>query len=186
MRNAAFLAIGVVLILVQANLYRVLGWMHFNGATPSLLLPLVMGRGLSTPTLVIFLGVHEHSMARGALLAFALGYFLDLVASAPMWLFTFITVANWWLSRVAGVRLTAQTFITRMSLGFVFALLEAAMVLILLAVFGSDTRRPLEIGNIVLPRAIATALFAPLVFRIAQRIHLSTQPAQGGAEGAAR
>jgi rod shape-determining protein MreD len=175
MRNAAFLAIGVVLILVQANLYRVLGWMHFNGATPSLLLPLV-----------IFLGVHEHSMARGALLAFALGYFLDLVASAPMWLFTFITVANWWLSRVAGVRLTAQTFITRMSLGFVFALLEAAMVLILLAVFGSDTRRPLEIGNIVLPRAIATALFAPLVFRIAQRIHLSTQPAQGGAEGAAR
>ena len=175
MRNAAFLAIGVVLILVQANLYRVLGWMHFNGATPSLLLPLV-----------IFLGVHEHSMAPGALLAFALGYFLDLVASAPMWLFTFITVANWWLSRVAGVRLTAQTFITRMSLGFVFALLEAAMVLILLAVFGSDTRRPLEIGNIVLPRAIATALFAPLVFRIAQRIHLSTQPAQGGAEGAAR
>ena len=175
MRNAAFLAIGVVLILVQANLYRVLGWMHFNGATPSLLLPLV-----------IFLGVHEHSMARGALLAFALGYFLDLVAWAPMWLFTFITVANWWLSRVAGVRLTAQTFITRMSLGFVFALLEAAMVLILLAVFGSDTRRPLEIGNIVLPRAIATALFAPLVFRIAQRIHLSTQPAQGGAEGAAR
>ncbi len=175
MRNAAFLAIGVVLILVQANLYRVLGWMHFNGATPSLLLPLV-----------IFLGVHEHSMARGALLAFALGYFLDLVASAPMWLFTFITVANWWLSRVAGVRLTAQTFITRMSLGFVFALIESAMVLILLAVFGSDTRRPLEIGNIVLPRAIATALFAPLVFRIAQRIHLSTQPAQGGAEGAAR
>jgi rod shape-determining protein MreD len=175
MRNAAFLAIGVVLILVQANLYRVLGWMHFNGATPSLVLPLV-----------IFLGVHEHSMARGALLAFALGYFLDLVASAPMWLFTFITVANWWLSRVAGVRLTAQTFITRMSLGFVFALIESAMVLILLAVFGSDTRRPLEIGNIVLPRAIATALFAPLVFRIAQRIHLSTQPAQGGAEGAAR
>ena len=122
-------------------------------------------------------------MARGALLAFALGYFLDLVASAPMWLFTFITVANWWLSRVAGVRLTAQTFITRMSLGFVFALIESAMVLILLAVFGSDTRRPLEIGNIVLPRAIATAIFAPFVFHIAQRIHLSTQPVQGGAEG---
>lgn len=175
MRNAAFLAIGVVLILVQANLYRALGWLHFNGATPSLVLPLV-----------IFLGVHEHSMARGALLAFALGYFLDVVASAPMWLFTFITVANWWLSRVAGVRLTAQTFITRMSLGFVFALIESGMVLILLAVFGSDTQRPLEIGKIVLPRAIATALFAPFVFRIAQRIHLSTQPVHGGAEGAPR
>ncbi|MCC6666705.1 MAG: hypothetical protein IT375_23335 [Polyangiaceae bacterium] len=175
MRNAAFVATGVVLILIQANLYRALGWLHLNGATPSLVLPLV-----------IFLGVHEHSMARGALIAFGLGYFLDVVASAPMWLFTFVTVANWWLSRVAGVRLTAQTFITRMSLGFVFSLTEAAMVLILLAVFGSDTRRPLEIGHIVLPRAIATALFAPIVFHIAQRIHQSTQPVHGGAEGAQR
>lgn len=175
MRNAAFLAIGIVLILVQANLYRLLGWLDINGASPSLVLPLV-----------IFLGVHEHSMARGALLAFGLGYFLDVVASAPMWLFTFVTVAIWWLSRVAGVRLTAQTFITRMSLGFVFALIEAAIILILLAVFGADTRRPLEIGRIVLPRAIATALFAPIVFHIAQKLHQSTQPVHGGAEGTAR
>ncbi|MBE7481282.1 MAG: hypothetical protein HS104_15040 [Polyangiaceae bacterium] len=175
MRNAAFLAIGIVLILIQANMYRLLGWLDINGATPSLVLPLV-----------IFLGVHEPSMARGALLAFGLGYFLDVVASAPMWLFTFVTVAVWWLSRVAGVRLTAQTFITRMSLGFVFALIEAAMVLILLAVFGSDTRRPLEIGRLVLPRAVATALFAPIVFHIAQRLHQSTQPVHGGTEGTAR
>jgi len=175
MRNAAFLAVGIVLILIQANLFRLLGWLHVNGATPSLLLPLV-----------IFLGVHEHSMVRGALLCFALGYFLDVAASAPMWLFTFVTVAIWWLSRIAGVRLTAQTFITRMSLGFVFALIEAGIVLILLAVFGADTRRPLEIGRVVLPRAIATALFAPIVFHIAQRLHQSTQPVHGAAEGAAR
>ena len=175
MRNAAFLAIGIVLILIQANLYRVLGLLHVNGATPSLVLPLV-----------IFLGVHESSRARGALLAFALGYFLDVAASAPMWLFTFVTVAIWWLSRVAGVRLTAQTFITRMSLGFGFAIVEAAIVLILLAVFGVDTRRPLEIGRIVLPRAIATALFAPFVFHLAQRLHQSTQPVHGTAEGAQR
>ncbi|MBK7586603.1 MAG: hypothetical protein IPI67_41250 [Myxococcales bacterium] len=175
MRNAAFLAIGIVLILIQANLYRLLGWLHVNGATPSLILPLI-----------IFLGVHESSMARGALLAFALGYFLDIVGSAPMWLFTFVTVAIWWLSRMAGVRLTAQTFVTRMSLGFVFALIEAGIVLILLAVFGADTRRPLEIGRIVFPRAVATALFAPLVFYIAQRLHQSTQPVHGSAEGTQR
>ena len=175
MRNAAFLATGILLILIQANLYRVLGWLHINGATPSLVLPLI-----------IFLGVHEASMARGALIAFALGYSLDVMASAPMWLFTFVTVAVWWLSRVAGVRLTAQTFITRMSLGFVFAIVEASIVLILLAVFGSDTRRPVEIGRIVLPRALSTALFAPIVFHIAQRIHQSTQQVHGAAEGAPR
>lgn len=177
MRNAAFLATGILLILIQANLYRVLGWLNLNGATPSLVLPLI-----------IFLGVHEASMARGALIAFALGYSLDIMASAPMWLFTFVSVAVWFLARVAGVRLTAQTFITRMSLGFAFAIVEAAIVLVLLAVFGSDTRRPLEIGRIILPRAISTALFAPIVFHIAQRLHQSTQTAHahGAAEGAPR
>jgi len=175
MRNAAFLATGILLILIQANLYRVLGWLHINGVTPSLVLPLI-----------IFLGVHEASMARGALIAFALGYALDVMASAPMWLFTFVSVAVWWLSRVAGVRLTAQTFVTRMSLGFVFAIVEAAIVLIMLAVFGSDTRRPIEIAHIVLPRAVSTALFAPLVFHLAQKIHQSTQTVHGTAEGAPR
>jgi rod shape-determining protein MreD len=175
MRNFAFFGTGLLLLLIQANLYRVLGFIHINGATPSLILPLI-----------VFLGVHELSMARGALLAFALGYMLDIVASSPMWLFTFVTVAIWFLSRMAGVRLTAQTTITRMSLGFGFSIVESAIVLILLAVFGTDTRRPLEIGHIVLPRALMTALFAPLVFRLAQKIHQATLGVQGSSEGAAR
>ncbi len=175
MRNAAFLATGILLILVQANLYRVLGFIHLNGASPSLILPLV-----------IFLGVHEHSVPRGAFLAFFFGYFLDVVASAPMWLFTFVSVAIWLLSRVAGVRLTAQTMLTRMTLGFGFSVVESSMVLVLLAVFGADTRRPLEMVTILLPRAIATALFAPIVFRIAQKLHQSTQVVHSGAESAAR
>src|SRR5258708_7591887 len=105
MRNVAFVAIGIALLLVQGNLYRVLGPLHVHGVTPSLTLPLV-----------IFLGVHEASMTRGALLAAGLGYALDLLASAPIGLFTFVSVSIWWLSRVAGVRLTAQTALTRMSL----------------------------------------------------------------------
>lgn len=163
MRNAAFLAVGVLLILVQSNLYRLLGALHIHGATPSLILPLV-----------IFLGVHEPSMARGALLCFFLGYALDLFASAPIGLFTFLSVAIWWLSRIAGVRLTAQTVLTRMSLAFGFALVQSAMVLMLLAIFGADNRRPLEIGTVVLPHAIATALVSPIIFRLAQRVHQST------------
>ncbi len=171
MRNAAFLAVGVLLILVQSNLYRLLGALHIHGATPSLILPVV-----------IFLGVHEPSMARGASLCFFLGYALDLFASAPIGLFTFLSVAIWWLSRIAGVRLTAQTVLTRMSLAFGFALVQSAMVLMLLAIFGADNRRPLEIGTVVLPHAIATALVSPIIFRIAQRVHQSTlavRPAEG-------
>ena len=175
MRNAAFLGVGLLLILAQANLYRLLGPLGIHGATPSLILPLV-----------IFLGVYENSMARGALLAFGLGYALDLFASAPIGLFTFVLVAIWWLSRLAGVRLTAQTVLTRMSLAFGFSVVESAIILILIAIFGSDTRRPLEMATVVLPRAAATALFAPLIFKLAQKIHQSTIPVRSSAEAQAR
>lgn len=177
MRGAAFLGVAVLLVLVQSNLYRVLGpigelvgprWIH--GLTPSLVLPLV-----------VFLGVHEPSMPRGALLAFGAGYAQDMLAAAPIGLFSFIYVAIWWLARVAGVRLTAQTALTRISLALMFAFVQSAMVLILLAVFGSDTRRPVEIARMVIPHAISTALCAPLLFRLAQRLSSATRPSGEGA-----
>jgi len=175
MRNALFLAVGFLLILVQSNLFRVLGPLHISGVTPDLVLPLV-----------VFLGVHEHSMSRGATLSAALGYLLDLVAGAPIGFFTFIQVAVWWIARIAGVRLTAQTWLTRVSLGFLFSIVQAAIGLILLAVFGSDTRRPVEIAIMVLPHAASTALLAPFVFGLVQKMHQAYLPAGTTAEGSTR
>jgi rod shape-determining protein MreD len=165
MRNAAFLAIGIVLLLIQGNLFRFLGAVQVQGVTPNLVLPMV-----------IFLGVHEPSMARGALLSFALGYATDLFASAPIGLLTFTTMATWWLSRVAAVRLSAQTKLTQMFLALLFALFESAIVLTLLTIFGIDPQRPVEIASVVLPHAIATSLCAIPVFRIAQRLHQGPGP----------
>jgi rod shape-determining protein MreD len=173
MRNVLFLSLGVLLILLQSNLFRVLQVTNLNGLTPSLVLPLVL-----------FLGVHEHSMARGAVLTFLLGYLLDLFAGAPIGLFTFIYVSIWWLARITGVRLTTQTWLARVSLGFIFTIVEAAMVLILLAVFGSDTRRPLEISRSVMPHAVATALITPFVLQIAMKLHQASVSA-GASAGAA-
>jgi rod shape-determining protein MreD len=174
MRSTAYFGVAVLLLLVQSNLFRVLGPLgalvgarFVHGVTPSLVLPLV-----------VFLGVHEPSTARGALLAFGIGYAEDLLSGAPVGLFTFISVAIWWLARVAGVRLTAQTVLPRMSLALAFSLVEGAMVLILLAVFGGDNRRPVEVASVVIPRSLATALFSPPVFRIAQRLRLGVIPAR--------
>jgi rod shape-determining protein MreD len=161
MRNAAFLAFALALTLLQANLHRLVGPLGLHGWTPSAVLPLV-----------IFLGVHEPSMARGALLAFIIGHALDLFGSAPIGLFTFVYVALWWLARVAGVRLTAQTVPTQIALAFGFSLVQSLVVLVLLVVFRSaDPQRPVELATIVLPHSTATALLAPLVFRIAERLH---------------
>jgi rod shape-determining protein MreD len=175
MRNAAFFATGVLLIILQSNLYRVLGPLGLHGASPDLILPLI-----------VFLGVHEPSMARGVVLAFSFGYVLDVFGGAPMWLFRFVSVAIWWLARMAGVRLVAQTVITRMSLALAFSLAQSAIILILLAIFGDDTRRPVEIGAVMLPHAIATALFAPLIFRLAQKLHQASAPVHASGEAIAR
>jgi rod shape-determining protein MreD len=160
MRSAAFLAVGILLIIAQGNLYPLLGYFGLHGATPSFVLPLV-----------IFLGVHETSMARGALLSFTLGYATDLLAAAPIGLFSLMAVATWGLGRIAGVRLTAQTWWTKAALAFGFSLVESVLVLVLLAIFGSDPQRPLEIASVALPHATSTAICSLLIFPLAQRIH---------------
>lgn len=181
MRTLGLIGMGILLTLIQGNLYRLFaplngllssltGVGEING-TPSLVLPLV-----------IYLGVHELSMPRGALIAFVLGYLIDVFSGAPLGLFAFVLVSVWWLSRIAGVRLTAQTKLTQMTLAFIFALIEAGIVLMLLAIFGADAHRPVELVGIAVPHALATAIFAPFVFALAQRIHGG---ASGGAAGSA-
>lgn len=175
MRNSAFLVLGVTLLVLQSMLHRLLGHVPVPGITPSLLLPLV-----------VFMGVHEYSVARGAALSFLLGYLLDVFAAAPVGLFTFITVATFVTSRAAGVRLSAQTLVTKIALALAFALVEGVLIVVLTAIFGGDAARPRALALIVLPHALATAFVAPFVFRIAERIHQATVFVPRPGEGTAR
>jgi rod shape-determining protein MreD len=174
MRNTAFLVLGLALIIVQSNLFRLFGYavafsravsspFSVAGISPSLLLPLI-----------VFMGVHEYALWRGALLSFGLGYLLDVFASAPIGLYTFTSVAIFVVSRVAGVRLAAQTVLTKIALAFCFSLLEGVVIVILTAIFGGDAVRTRALAVLVLPHAVSTALVAPLVFRVAERVHTAT------------
>ncbi len=174
MRNTAFLLLGLTLLLVQSNLFRFVGFLHVPGLTPSLVLPLI-----------VFMGVHEYVLWRGALLAFGIGYLLDVVSAAPLGLYTFTSVAIFVMARGVGVRLAAQTTLPKIGLAFGFSLLESALILIVVAIFGADAARPRALAALVLPHAIATALMSPLVFRLAERIHQVTQ-AQPGSEAGDR
>jgi len=167
-RNVAFLLGGLFLLLVQANLFRVLAWTHVPGLVPSLVLPLIL-----------FMGVHEYSLARGAAVAFVLGYATDLVGISPVGLFTFTYVATFVMARAAGVRLAAQTMWMQAFLGFAFALVHSVMILILMAIFGRDKDAwvPRQLYTLSLPHALSTGVVAPLVFRLAQKIHAWTSSA---------
>ena len=189
MRNTAFLLLGLGLLVLQSQLFRVVGvvaatcrellgplaawWVA--GMTPSLLVPLI-----------VYLGVHEYSLARGALLSFALGYLLDVVASAPLGLFTFISVSIFLIARGAGVRMAAQTVLTKMALAFAFALLQGFVLVVLVAIFGGDAARSRALASLLLPHAISTALLAPPVFALTQRVDLATVAAPRPAEVARR
>ncbi len=163
MRNTAFFAAGFVLLLLQAQLFRLIGMIHVPGMVPSLVLPLIL-----------FMGVHEYSLPRGAGVAFALGYATDLVAIAPVGLYTFTYVALFLLARGAGVRLAAQTTWMQVVLALAFTLVHSVMLLMLIAVFGRDAYAPRALYPLILPHVLATGAVAPLVFRLAQRIHVAT------------
>ncbi|HVJ91908.1 MAG TPA: hypothetical protein VM580_19040 [Labilithrix sp.] len=186
MRNTAFFLAGVVLLLVQSNLFRMLGivlrllgWvlrtkedLVVAGLVPSLVLPLIL-----------FMGVHEYSLVRGAGVAFALGYLTDLVGIAPIGLYTSTYVGTFVLARAAGVRLAAQTMLMQVGLALAFTLVHSVTILVLLAIFGRDAYVPRALYPMTIPHVIATGLVAPLVFRLADRIHSATM---AGAPAAAR
>jgi rod shape-determining protein MreD len=136
---------------------------HLGRPIPTLVLPLIL-----------FMGVHEYSLARGAAVAFVLGYATDVIGIAPVGLYTFTYVATFVLARAAGVRLAAQTTWMQVLLVAAFSILQSTMVLVLLAIFGRDAWVPKSLYPIALPHAVVTAAIAPLVFRAAQAIDGAT------------
>ena len=162
MRYGAFFLAGFILMILQANLYRVTQWIHVPGLVPSLVLPFV-----------VFMGVREYPLAKGAATAFALGYGTDLIGMSPVGLYV--------LARTAGVRLAAQTIWMQLALGLGFAALESVTILVLLAIFGRDPYVPRALSPMAIPHVLATAALSPLLFRLARFIHAQT--ARGEAAG---
>jgi rod shape-determining protein MreD len=162
-RNLAFLGTGLALLLLQSNLFRVLRLLHIPGLMPSLVLPIIL-----------FMGVHEYSLVRGAAVAFVFGYATDLIGIAPVGLYTFTSTALFLVARVAGVRLAAQTTMMQVAMATAFALIQSLMVLVLLAIFGKDPYVPLALYRLALPHVLATGAVAPLVFRMSERVHALT------------
>ncbi len=163
MRNTAFFAAGLVLLLIQSQFFRVLAMMHIPDYIPSFVLPLIL-----------FMGVHEYSLARGASVSFVLGYVTDLIGIAPVGLYTFTYVAIFLLARGAGVRLAAQTRMMQVVLALAFTLVHCVMILVLLAIFGRDPWVPRALYPLTLHHVLATGVCAPAIFTLAQRLHSAT------------
>lgn len=178
MRNSAFFVLGMVLLLIQENFFRLISaltalarllhlpWHPFQtpGLTPALVLPLV-----------IFLGVREYSFLAGAALAFVFGYASDVLGIVPVGLYTFAMVSLFLLARALGLRLATQTRLPQMLVTGGFALAKSGIVLVCLGIFGRDGWVARSVYPYALPHVFSTALCAPLVFAASEWVYSLTQ-----------
>lgn len=154
------LAIGFALLVLQSSLALFIGSYAY---APNLILPMV-----------IFLGVSpDVRLGRGAVLAFSLGYLLDLFTGNRLGIGTFLMVGTYIVARAAGLRLFLRGPLFQALLTFLVSLLVGGASLALRAVFEHappfETTGAVGAGLELLAPALTTALSAPLVFEPIRR-----------------
>lgn len=160
-RSTAMIALGFSLLVVQATMSTVF---HLDPFVPNLVLPLV-----------IFLGVSpDVEIARGAAVAFVLGYLFDLYSGNRMGVATFVMVLTFMTLRGAGFRLFLRGPQFQIPLTFVVGMFAGGAEVTIRAVF--EPRPPVLVdatwnrfGDLS-ASALVTALAAPLLFHAGQRV----------------
>ncbi|MCP4606797.1 MAG: rod shape-determining protein MreD [Proteobacteria bacterium] len=166
MQSAAIILLSFFLLVVQSTFAHLVPW---DMLVPSLSLPVVL-----------FMGLHSYSATRGALISFAIGYLMDVFAGSPMGLHTLVTVAIFLISRVAALRLFLQGWIFEIILAFLLAFISSILILGIRALFDQDISGLLIHLEIVTSRAVATAIAAPVVFRLTAWVDRLTPRRRGG------
>ncbi len=169
MRNSAFLLLGLLLLFVQESLFRVPEFPFVPSwlGRPSLILPLLM-----------FMGIRDFSLVRGACLAFALGYATDLVGMSPIGLFTFTSVLTFVLARAAGFRVASRSRWVQILVSFAFSVVQSTIAVLLLRVFSpnQDSWAVSMRMRAILPHALVTSLVALPILALSDWVLRRTRP----------
>lgn len=157
MRNLALIGVGIALATLESLLDRLLPIEHL---TPDLVLPFVLYLGL--------LGINA---ARGAAIAFVVGYFLDaLQPGAPICLNMFVLVFLFLVSRLLTTRLLLAGAAFHVLLAALGSVSASLIIIGLRAIFERQVGSFEPMAIVVLTRAAATAVGAPFVFALVRRI----------------
>ncbi len=158
MKNVLLVGLALVLLLAQSSLSALVPLHPF---VPNLLLPMVLYLGV-TP---------DVTLGRGAALAFGIGVLADEVTGAPLGLTTFIFVAAFLLTRVAGLRLFLRGVPFQVVATTGIAVIAAGAMLALCAIFEEPEAFPLAMPPLGVLGTVASAMWgeeAPLVGRATQ------------------
>jgi hypothetical protein len=156
MRPIIAFMFALVLVSMQAALLRYVG-----GGAVSLALAL---------PIVVYLGLNGGNVD-GAVGAAAVGYVVDLMAGGPKGLMTFLAVALFLGSRLAGGALSVQGKASFAVLSGVGTLLYGTAALLLTRAVSPDESAPaFSLLGRMLVEALLTGLFAPLVLLALRRV----------------
>lgn len=151
MHAAAIIAFGFLLLVAQSAFAAVV---PYDLVVPNAAL-----------AIVLYMGQRGYDGAKGSMIAFALGYLMDALAGSPLGLYTFVAVAVFLLSRIAALRLFLKGWFFEILLTLLWSIVAGVLLLLVRGLFDQDFRSLLTHLKIVVCRAAATAVVAPLVFR---------------------
>ncbi len=199
MKNTLFVLLAFALLLGQSALSALLPLHPF---VPSLLLPMVLYLGV-TP---------DVSLVRGSLLAFVIGVLADEMTGTPLGLETFIFVASFLLSRVAGFRLFLRGVPFQIASTSGIAVVASGAMLALCAIFEAPEAFPLlmppaglvgsilgavwgeelplvgratHVATVLVASGLATGLASPVVYAAVRRVESVTVRARRSPDGGA-
>lgn len=160
-RELMLLLLGFSLIVVQGALGAVV---DLGVLMPNPILPLVLYLAMTG----------DVTLARGAALAFLLGFLFDSATGNAMGLFTFVHEASFLVARAAGVRLIVRGRLSQMMITALASGVGSVVIIALLRIFRPASQAsmtsPAHAALAVVASAIATGLISPLVIQLARRV----------------
>lgn len=157
MRNLVFIGLGIALAITESILDRLL---PFEYLAPDLVLPLIL-----------YIGLLGFNAARGAAIAFVIGYFLDtLQPGTPICLNMFVLVCLFLVSRMLAARLLLAGTVFHVLLAILGSVASSLIIIALRAIFERHVGGLQPLAVVVATRAGTTAVMAPFIFSLARKL----------------
>lgn len=153
-RFAIFLGLGLALLILQTTLLAAPlgGWWR-----PDLVL-----------VMVGYLGLHWGSL-RGVLLAFLLGYAMDLLSGSMFGLHIFTRLVDFGAAYLIGQRFYRHSPVYDLKLCMVLALLDGAVTALFIQAAGAGAPAAGVAVLLLIPQVLLAGIFCPPVFMVLER-----------------
>jgi rod shape-determining protein MreD len=155
-KDAIVILTGCLLIAFQGVLHQ---WLPISFFVPDLVIPFIL-----------YIGIIDFGAARGASLAFVLGYFMDANSGSPVGVHLFVVPATYLLYRFIHHKLLLSGTVFRIAMAFAATLTASLLVVGMRTLFERTILSWTAVLLTVSLHSIATAVCSPAIFWLGTKI----------------